>query len=275
MTFPLHKLVIGTIVAALSIGTLTLHAVAPKKNKKAEVAPVAKADYPQTDILLPPTSLLDYPTAGELNRLESPMKRITTDFSPREISHVGVQDAERFKEGPTEIIDLSQIQEGDYAFPLPGAKVISPYGGRRKYHSGYDLKTKPNDTIVAAFDGVVRMAKPYAAYGNVVVIRHYNGLETVYSHNSKNLVRPGDLVKAGDPIALTGRTGRATTAHLHFEVRINGTHFNPNYVFNFTRRTLKKECLICRNKGNHVTVKPVRALPRYLLNEKNREGNAK
>lgn len=77
------------------------------------------------------------------------------------------------------------MTDEDYAFPLPGAKVISPYAGRRRHHSGVDLKTCANDTIVAAFDGIVRMAKPYAAYGNVVVIRHYNGLETVYSHNSK------------------------------------------------------------------------------------------
>ena len=230
--------------------------------------PEVKADYPTTDILLPLAKLAEYPFSGELNKIESPKKQITTDFSAREMNHVGVKDVERFKESQTEIIDLSQIQEGDYAFPLPDAKVISPYGGRRKYHSGYDLKTGPNDTILAAFDGVVRMAKPYAAYGNVVVIRHYNGLETVYSHNSKNLVKPGDEVKAGMPIALTGHTGRATTAHLHFEVRFNGVHFNPNYVFSFSRRKLKRECLICRKKGNHISVKPVKALPLYLIDDK-------
>ena len=83
------------------------------------------------------------------------------------------------------LIDLSLIQKEDYAFPLPGAKVISPYAGRRKHHSGVDLKTCANDTIVSAFDGIVRLAKPYYAYGNVIVVRHYNGLETVYSHTPK------------------------------------------------------------------------------------------
>lgn len=133
-------------------------------------------------------------------------------------------------------------------FPLPGAKVISPYAGRRKHHSGVDLKTCANDTIISAFDGIVRLAKPYYAYGNVIVVRHYNGLETVYSHNSKNLVKPGDYVKAGQPIALTGRTGRATTEHLHFEVRVNGQHFNPNLVFDLQERKLNNQCLVFTQK---------------------------
>ncbi len=272
MNFRLSKSIASLLALFLFAGFHSSEAASPKKNKKNVVIPEATiASYPTTDVLLPLAKLAEYPFAGTLNKLDSPKKQITTDFSAREMNHVGVKDAERFKESQTEIIDLTQIQEGDYAFPLPNAKVISPYGGRRKHHSGYDLKTCPNDTIVAAFDGVVRMAKPYAAYGNVVVIRHYNGLETVYSHNSKNLVKPGDVVKAGTPIALTGRTGRATTAHLHFEVRINGVHFNPNYVFNFKKQELKRECLICRNHGNRITVKPVRALPLYLLNEKNQE----
>lgn len=97
---------------------------------------------------------------------------------------------------------------------MPGGKVISGYGTRGG-HSGDDIKTCARDTIRAAFDGVVRMAKPYGAYGNVIVIRHPNGLETVYSHNVKNLVKSGDVVKAGMAIGLTGRTGRATTEHLH------------------------------------------------------------
>lgn len=265
-----NKSIFGILFLLLSLAFAS-QAASPEKHKKSTAVPMAKVSYPTTDVMLPLAEVPVFPFESELNTIESPRKAITTDFSAREKNHIGVKDAERFKESTTEIIDLSQIQEGDYAFPLPGAKVISPYGGRRKYHSGYDLKTCPNDTIVAAFDGVVRMAKPYAAYGNVVVIRHYNGLETVYSHNSKNLVTPGDSVKAGMPIALTGRTGRATTAHLHFEVRINGIHFNPNYVFNFSKRQLKKECLICKEKGGRISVKPVRALPLYLLNEKNQE----
>ena len=130
-----------------------------------------------------------------------------------------------------------------------------------------DLKTCANDTIVSAFEGIVRLAKPYYAYGNVVVVRHYNGLETVYSHNSKNLVKPGDHVKAGQPIALTGRTGRATTEHLHFEVRVNGQHFNPNMVFNLEERKLNDQCLVFTKKGNGIAVKSVNLMPNQLAGD--------
>ena len=99
------------------------------------------------------------------------------------------------------------------------------------------------------------MAKPYYAYGNIVVIRHANGLETLYSHNFKNLVKSGDIVKAGQPIALTGRTGRATTEHVHFETRINGEHFNPNLIFNLKEGTLRKECIKCTRNGSKIVVK--------------------
>jgi murein DD-endopeptidase MepM/ murein hydrolase activator NlpD len=129
-----------------------------------------------------------------------------------------------------------------WCYPLPGAKVISPYGARGgRSHSGTDLKTKPNDNILAAFDGEVVFSGNYYGYGNLVRIKHANGLETYYSHNSKNLVKQGDRVKAGDVIALTGRTGRATTEHLHFETRINGQHVNSNRFFDHTTHQLRAD----------------------------------
>jgi len=190
-------------------------------------------------------------------------KDITLAFSYKDQNHVRSTDPKRFATGEVEIIDLPYFANEDYAFPLPGGKVISPYAGKRKNHTGIDLKTCPNDTIVAAFEGVVRMAKAYAAYGNVIVIRHYNGLETVYSHNSKNLVKPGDVVKAGSPLALVGRTGRATTEHLHFETRINGQHFNPELVFNFETCELRNKTLLCTQKSNRIEVSPVDPYPQY------------
>ena len=129
-----------------------------------------------------------------------------------------------------------------WCYPLPGAKVISPYGSRgRRPHSGTDLKTKPNDQILAAFDGEVVFSDTYYGYGNLVRIKHANGLETYYSHNSKNLVKVGDRVKAGDVIALTGRTGRATTEHLHFETRINGQHVNSARFFDHQTHQLRTD----------------------------------
>ena len=139
-------------------------------------------------------------------------------------------------------LNLASIPEKEWSYPLPGAKVISPYGKRGgRTHSGVDLKTKPNDPIYAAFGGVVTMSQVYSGYGNCIIIRHGNGLETLYSHNSKNLVKVGDQVKCGQKIALTGRTGRATTEHLHFEVRVDGVHYNPNMIFDHNTHKLKTE----------------------------------
>ena len=139
-------------------------------------------------------------------------------------------------------LNLASISDKEWCYPLPGAKVISPYGARGRHsHSGVDLKTKPNDPIYAAFDGVVTMSQVYSGYGNCIILRHANGLETLYSHNSKNLVKVGDHVKCGQQIALTGRTGRATTEHLHFEVRVAGVHYNPNMIFDHNTHKLKKD----------------------------------
>lgn len=127
-----------------------------------------------------------------------------------------------------------------WCYPLPGAKVISPFGGRGgRHHSGTDLKTKPDDEIRAAFDGEVVFSARFAGYGNLVRIKHPCGLETYYSHNSKNLVQVGDHVKAGQVIALTGRTGRATTEHLHFETRVGGRSINSNTYFDHQNHTIR------------------------------------
>ncbi len=188
-----------------------------------------------------------------VNNVDLPEK---PHFSSMEINHIRVATPGLFTKDESLLLHLDTLTENEYAFPLPGAKVISPYGTRRG-HSGADLKTCAGDTIRAAFSGVVRMSKPYAAYGNVVVIRHSNGLETIYSHNVKNLVQSGDRVLAGQPVALTGRTGRATTEHLHFETRINGQHFNPDLIFNLKEGTLRKECVQCAKKGNEILVKAI------------------
>lgn len=128
-----------------------------------------------------------------------------------------------------------------WCFPLPGAKVISPYGKRgKRRHSGVDIKTKDRDSIYAAFDGEVVFSKPYYGYGNLVRIKHANGLETYYSHNSENLVKEGQHVKAGQVIALVGQTGRATTPHLHFEIRVNGKTRNPADYFDFKKYVYRK-----------------------------------
>ena len=177
-----------------------------------------------------------------------------SSFSAREMADVRVATPGLFAKSNHIYLHLDSLKDHEYAFPLPGGKVISAYGTRGG-HSGTDIKTCAKDTIRAAFDGVVRMSKPYYAYGNIVVIRHASGVETLYSHNFKNLVKAGDVVKAGQAIGLTGRTGRATTEHVHFETRINGQHFNPNLIFDLKERTLRKECIKCTKNGSKIVVK--------------------
>lgn len=140
-------------------------------------------------------------------------------------------------------VDVPQtapIDVSHYAMPHPGY-ITSPYGYRRRFrrmHKGVDLKINMGDTIRAAFDGKVRLTKfERRGYGYYVVVRHTNDLETVYGHLSKFLVEPDQYVKAGDPIALGGNTGRSTGPHLHFETRYMGYAINPCAIFDFANQT--------------------------------------
>lgn len=127
-----------------------------------------------------------------------------------------------------------------FRMPTPSTRITSPYGPRwRRMHNGLDIKVNVGDTIVAAFDGKVRVVKfERRGYGNYVVIRHDNGLETVYGHLSKQLVEPNQIVKAGEVIGLGGNTGRSTGSHLHFETRFLGIAINPALMFDFPRQDI-------------------------------------
>lgn len=127
-----------------------------------------------------------------------------------------------------------------FRMPTPSTRITSPFGPRwRRMHNGLDIKVNIGDTIVAAFDGKVRVVKfERRGYGNYVVIRHDNGLETVYGHLSKQLVEPNQIVKAGEVIGLGGNTGRSTGSHLHFETRFLGIAINPALMFDFPRQDI-------------------------------------
>ena len=134
------------------------------------------------------------------------------------------------------VIDVSNL-----CMPCPGY-FTSQYGYRRRFrriHKGVDLKVQIGDTIRAAFDGKVRLTNfERRGYGYYVIVRHENGLETVYGHLSGFLVKPDEYVKAGDPIALGGNTGRSTGPHLHFETRFMGYPINPMAIFDFANQTV-------------------------------------
>jgi murein DD-endopeptidase MepM/ murein hydrolase activator NlpD len=109
-------------------------------------------------------------------------------------------------------------------------------------HYGIDLKVQTGDTIYAAFDGKVRLCQyERRGYGYYVVLRHSNGLETVYGHLSRFLVSEDDVVKSGDPVALGGSTGRSTGSHLHFEFRFLGKPINPNYIVDFDNKVCHRD----------------------------------
>ena len=136
-----------------------------------------------------------------------------------------------------EIPDTVVISMKGYCMPTDSTRITDKYGYRPRRgrpHLGLDVKVRIGDTIRAAFDGKVRISRyERRGYGHYLVIRHPNGLETVYGHLSKKLVNENDIVHAGDPIALGGNTGRSTGSHLHFETRILGNAINPALMFDF------------------------------------------
>ena len=188
------------------------------------------------------------------------------DFTERERNVVAVPTRGLFDETDKIIVDFSKINRKDWCYPMKNGRVISPFGGKRKNHAGTDIKTFAGDTIYAAFDGRVRFAKSYYGYGNVIVLRHDIGIETLYSHNKKNLVRIGDYVKAGQPIAIVGRTGRATTEHCHFEVRINGKPYDPMRFFDNKTRQLRSISVVAHKSGR---IETVNVVPEYDMAEDN------
>ncbi|MBQ2969506.1 MAG: peptidoglycan DD-metalloendopeptidase family protein [Bacteroidaceae bacterium] len=130
------------------------------------------------------------------------------------------------------LIDLT-----GFCMPTENTKITDIFGyrpRRRRMHYGLDVKVQRGDTIRAAFDGKVRyVSYQRRGYGNYVVIRHPNGLETLYAHLTKKMVDENEVVKAGDPIGLGGNTGRSTGTHLHFETRLLGKALNPALFFDF------------------------------------------
>lgn len=179
----------------------------------------------------------------EQENIEDPAAELYPDWEDRFINAYGNVEL------PQELkIDLRH-----FCMPTTNRIVTSKYGYRprfRRQHKGIDINANKGDTIRAAFDGKVRVVEfQRGGYGNVVVIRHANGLETVYGHHSKNLVKAGDVVKAGTPIGLAGRTGRSTGVHLHFETRLLGEYIDPAKLFDFENQDVTGDFYVFRGRG--------------------------
>jgi murein DD-endopeptidase MepM/ murein hydrolase activator NlpD len=129
---------------------------------------------------------------------------------------------------------------GTWSSPLATNKLTSNFGMRGwRWHHGVDLDLNIGDPVFASFDGIVRINRSErGGYGKFLVLRHRNGLETLYGHLSKQLVATGEEVQAGQLIGLGGNTGRSTGPHLHYEVRYNGLAFDPKYIYDFDNNRL-------------------------------------
>ncbi len=151
---------------------------------------------------------------------------------------------------------LILVQSANNPFEVPCVfdALLLPYGPTKKsvFHSGVDLKVEPQTLVKSCFDGVVRMAKYYGDYGLMVVVRHYNGLETVYAHLDKLCVKPGQMVNAGDVIGQTGKSGNAKDYVLHFETRFMNECFDPESIIDFNNEALVKNTLVLSSSDLNV-----------------------
>ena len=130
-----------------------------------------------------------------------------------------------------------------------GAELRSRFGGRRgRKHKGVDIPVPTGTSVTAVFSGTVRLSAYHNGYGNVVIIRHPNGIETCYAHLHKRLVSRGDVVEAGQVIATSGSTGRSTGPHLHLETNYCGRHFDPEFLIDFSTGTLRAQEFILRRE---------------------------
>lgn len=157
----------------------------------------------------------------------------------------------------SEVPDSFKIDLRGFAMPTPSRRVTSNFGYRasfRRMHKGLDIKVYTGDTICAAFDGKVRVVKYDAGgYGYYVLIRHTNGLETIYGHLSKQLVAVDQEVKAGEPIGLGGNTGRSYGSHLHFETRLLGEAIDPALMFDFEAQDVTADYYVFRSSKSQST----------------------
>lgn len=176
----------------------------------------------------------------EREQAQSPSAQLYTEWS------------NKYAHRATALPDSFRIDLRNFCMPTPSRVITSNFGKRwGRMHKGLDVKVYIGDTIRAAFDGKIRIVKYEAnGYGNYVVIRHNNGLETIYGHMSKHLVEENQVVRAGDPVGLGGNTGRSTGSHLHFETRLCGVALNPALMFDFKNQDVTSDFYMFR-RNNH------------------------
>lgn len=203
---------------------------------------LAKATYSSANAVPTPT-----PAPQEVKKEVVPV----IDYS----KDIAITPYDPFEEAGVNELFLNLNDMGsEFEYPIYGeySSRCGLRGGRM--HDGIDITAPADSPIYAAFEGTVRLCKDYGDYGNTIVITHDNGLETVYAHNSVNLVSVGDEVMAGDKIARCGMTGNATGSHLHFEVRVCGETIDPELILDTQSEWLQSGTLtISKDKKGKIT----------------------
>lgn len=165
------------------------------------------------------------------------------------------------------LIVLNGDALGEYVHPVKGPKTSAFAFRKYRYHLGVDVNLETGDSVVSCFSGKVRIAQYSKTYGNVVVVRHPNGIETYYAHLSKIYVNPGQEVKAGECVGLGGNTGHSHGSHLHFETRFKGQPFDPSMIIDFDNMCLRGDTYYL-SKSNFKYMAEVHSVKHYSKKKK-------
>ena len=258
-------LLVATLLMALAIGTAD-NAYAQKKNtknkKKTEQKDKAKTDDKTDSIatakkdsaeVVFENDVIDKVVREEAQAPKGPVMLTDPKRNLPSKMWYGVHFSDAYVKKPSVTLDsipdeikITLVKDySEFCFPMKNV-ITSPYGWRERWdrpHRGVDIALNTGDPVKCAFNGVVRIAKSFGGYGNLVVVRHYNGLETVYGHLSRINVKQMQVVKAGDVIGYGGSTGHSTGPHLHFEVRFQYEPFDPEWILDFKNYSLRTRVL--------------------------------
>ena len=267
-------LLISTLLAAITLCAPGVSHGQKKSGKSKKATPLAKAktttNTSDSAITDSTTAVFEDAVIDKTVREETQKGPVMLDNPKRNLPSklwYGLHFSDAYVKKPSITMDsipdeitIALVKDyTEFCFPMKNI-ITSPYGWRERWnrpHRGVDIALNTGDPVRCAFAGVVRIAKSFGGYGNLIVVRHYNGLETVYGHLSRINVKQMQVVKAGDVIGFGGSTGRSTGPHLHFEVRFQYEPFDPEWILDFKNYTLRTRKLYLNKTYFGITKKNV------------------